>query len=96
MCACCLTPRRASHASRTAQVASLFASLTSSGGGGGAAAQVLCVSHNAAFQALCGRVVRLTRGPAGTRVADDGGGGGDDGGQQGGRKKARTGGALRR
>lgn len=83
------------------QVASLFASLTSSGGSnggrGGGAAQVVCVSHNAAFQALCSRVVRLTRGPAGTRVADDGGGGGGEGGQgQGGRKKARIGGAARR
>lgn len=56
--------------------------------------QVLCVSHNAAFQQLCSRVVRLTRGSGGTMPAD-GGGTGRSGGKPsaaaGRSKKARKG-----
>lgn len=36
--------------------------------------QVLCVSHAPAFQQLCGRVVKVSRGPAGTTVAEGSGG----------------------
>ncbi|PSC67424.1 chromosome segregation SMC [Micractinium conductrix] len=62
-------------------VARLFDSLSSGvvgAGSGGGCAQILCVSHNAAFQALSGHVVSLTRAmatallhaqPAGARVA---------------------------
>lgn len=53
------------------QVARLFDSLSASSAV--ACSQVLCVSHNAAFQQLCSRVVRLTRGAAGTMPADGGG-----------------------
>ena len=53
-----------------AQVARLFAGLSASAST--ACSQVLCVSHNAAFQALCGRVVSLTRGASGTALAGGG------------------------
>ncbi|PRW20630.1 putative polyamine transporter isoform A [Chlorella sorokiniana] len=72
-------------------VARLFDSLSASSAV--ACSQVLCVSHNAAFQQLCSRVVRLTRGAGGTMPADGGGGKGDGGkaGAAAGRsKKARN------
>jgi hypothetical protein len=63
-----------------AQVARLFGALAGAGASAGRRAgtageqlprrQVLCVSHNAAFQRLCSHVVRLTRGPEGTQLAD--------------------------
>ena len=59
------------------QVAQLFDSLSSSSAV--ACSQVLCVSHNAAFQQLCQHVVKLTRGPAGTALAPSAGGGGGGG-----------------
>lgn len=74
------------------QVARLFDSLSASSAV--ACSQVLCVSHNAAFQQLCSRVVRLTRGSGGTTPAD-GGGTGRSGGKPsaaaGRSKKARKG-----
>lgn len=71
----------------TLQVARLFDSLSrgSAGGAGalgGGCTQVLAVSHSPTFQQLCRHVVRLTRGPQGTRLAEDGGGGGGTGGKQ--------------
>lgn len=65
------------------QVARLFDSLSASSAV--ACSQVLCVSHNAAFQQLCSRVVQLTRGAAGTMPAD---GAGKEGGSKGGGGKA--------
>lgn len=63
-----------------ALVARLLSLLSTGDGGGSVAAagaacrQVLCVSHNAAFQQLCPHVVRLRRGPGGTQVAVAAGG----------------------
>lgn len=56
-------------------MARLFDTLSSSGTAV-ACSQVLCVSHNAAFQQLCHHVVRLTRGQRGTVLAEAAGGGG--------------------
>ena len=67
------------------QVARLFDSLSASSAV--ACSQVLCVSHNAAFQQLCSRVLRLTRGAAGTMPAD--GDSKEDSGKAGRGKKAR-------
>ena len=63
-------------------MARLFDSLSASSAV--ACSQVLCVSHNAAFQQLCSRVVQLTRGAAGTMPAD---GAGKEGGSKGGSSK---------
>lgn len=67
----CPPPSRPAGAALPAQglLAGLFAGLSKDGGGrdgGGLCVQVLAVSHNAAFQALSGHVVKVGRGPAGT------------------------------
>jgi hypothetical protein len=69
------------------QVARLFQALvgddTAAGTAPPACRQVLCVSHNAAFQQLCQHVVHLIRGPGGTPgglVAMKGGDGSSAGG----------------
>ncbi|KAI3435034.1 hypothetical protein D9Q98_003086 [Chlorella vulgaris] len=73
--------------SNQALVARLFQALvgddTAAGTAPPACRQVLCVSHNAAFQQLCQHVVHLTRGPGGTPgglVAMKGGDGSSAGG----------------
>ncbi|KAL4425175.1 hypothetical protein ABPG75_009191 [Micractinium tetrahymenae] len=73
-------------------VARLFDSLSrggtdgkapSAGAPGSGCTQVLAVSHSPTFQQLCRHVVRLTRGPKGTRLAEGGGGNGAMGVEQG-------------
>lgn len=61
-------------------MARLFDSISRASGGsegrgdalGGTCVQVLAVSHSPTFQQLCRHVVRLTRGPQGTRLAEGG------------------------
>eukprot|EP00887_Chlorella_sp_A99_P003385 scaffold7.g3385.t1 len=74
--------------SNQALLAKLLSSISGGGSGkedgaganggrrGPGCSQCVCISHNAAFQALCGRVLKVSRGPAGTLLAAAGGRGG--------------------